>query len=94
MAKSREGESDRNVRAQTIELQINVCSSYMLLAKNARDPDQALVFRSRARAAYEEARSLLQLAPLLESEESNFGEQLREIGDRLRELEAVLGASD
>ncbi len=89
MTKSHEPEGVRDIRIQTIELQINVSGSYVLLARNTKDPQQFKAYKRKARAAYDEARSLLQSAPLSDLQETNTREQLRLLDDRLKELEAI-----
>ena len=89
MTRSHEPEAVRDIRTQTIELQINVSRSYVLLAQNTRDPKQFKAFRQKARAAYDEARSLLQSAPLSEPHEATLREQLRLLDEQLKELEAM-----
>lgn len=89
MTKSHEPEAFVDIRIQTIDLQINVSGSYVLLAKNSKDPRQFETFKQKARAAYEEARLLLQSAPLSELQETTTREQLRLLDERLKELEAI-----
>ena len=87
MTHSHETEGVRDLRIQTIELQINVAGSYVLLARNTKDPNQFESYKHKARAAYEEARSLLQSAPMSALQEATTREQLRLLDDRLKELE-------
>jgi hypothetical protein len=89
MTKSHEPEAVRDIRIQTIDLQINVSDSYVLLAKNSKDLQQFKAFKQKARAAYDEARLLLQSAPLSELQEGTTREQLQLLDDRLKELEAM-----
>lgn len=89
-----ETESVRNIRKEAIGLQISIGGSYILLARNSRDPLQAKVFKEKADAACAEAVTLLHLAPLAERDQSELSSQLRVVQDSLRELDAILSISN
>jgi hypothetical protein len=91
--KLQETESVRNIRKEAIGLQISIGGSYILLARNSRDPLQAKVFKEKADAACAEAVTLLHLAPLSECDQLDLAGQLRILQDSLRELDAILSVS-
>jgi hypothetical protein len=91
--KSEETESVRNIRKEAIGLQISIGGSYILLARNSKDPLQAKVFKEKADAACAEAVTLLHLAPLSECDQVDLAGQLRILQDSLRELDAILSVS-
>jgi hypothetical protein len=88
-----ETESVRNIRKEAIGLQISIGGSYILLARNSKDPLQAKVFKEKADAACAEAVTLLHLAPLAECDHVDLANQLRVVQDSLRELDAILSIS-
>jgi hypothetical protein len=91
--KMQETESVRNIRKEAIGLQISIGGSYILLARNSKDPLQAQVFKEKADAACAEAVTLLHLAPLAECDQVDLASQLRVVQDSLRELDAILSVS-
>ena len=88
-----ETESVRNIRKEAIGLQISICGSYILLARNSKDALQAKVFKEKAEAACAVAVTLLHLAPLAERDQAELSSQLRVVQDSLRELDAILSVS-
>ena len=88
-----ETESVRNIRKEAIGLQISIGGSYILLARNSKDPFQAKLFKEKAEAACAEAVTLLHLAPLAEHDHVDLATQLRVLQDSLRELDAILSIS-
>lgn len=84
-----ESESVRNIRKEAIGLQISICGSYILLARNSKDPLQVDLFRKKADAACAEAVTLLHLAPLDEQDQLELSSQLRIVQDSLREMDAT-----
>lgn len=91
--KVEETESVRNIRKEAIGLQISIGGSYILLARNSKDPLQARVFKDKADAACAEAMTLLHLAPLEERDHADLAGQLRIVQDSLSELDAILSVS-
>jgi hypothetical protein len=91
--KMAETESVRNIRKEAIGLQISIGGSYILLARNSKDPFQAKLFKEKAEAACAEAVTLLHLAPLAEPDHVDLATQLRVLQDSLRELDAILSVS-
>ena len=91
--RSGQAESVRNIRKEAIGLQISICGSYILLARNAKDPLQANVFKQKADAACAEAVALLELFPLADQDRLELSRQLRVVQDSLRELDAIVSVS-
>ena len=89
-----ETEAVRNIRKEAIGLQISIGGSYILLARNSKDPFQAKLFKEKADAACAEAVTLLHLAPLAECDHVDLATQLRVLQDSLRELDAILSVSN
>lgn len=87
-----QSDSANDVCSELIELQLSLCGSYVILAKRATDPLQALSFRDKARAALDEAQTLSERLTKSDARSASFEKEARSMRDRLLELDAILDA--
>ncbi len=85
-----QSDSANDVLLELIELQLSICGSYIILAKRATEPSQAMSFRSKARAALDEAQALSERLPKTDSRCAALAKEAQSMRDRLLEIDAIL----